>query len=414
MTRPDIRVAITGIGIYSPLGLSLHQLLENLRANRSGVRPMPEWDNPGLGIKTRVAAPVIEFSEQSIDRKLRRTMSRVAMLSMQASKQAIADADLSEELLRSERTGISYGSSFGGTSTIEDYFRGYQRNGVLSDGVVSTTFLKVMPHTCAANIAISFGIPGRVIASCVACASSTQAIGYAYEAIKLGVVDRMIAGGAEELTPTVAAIFDVLGATSTNNNHDPTRAARPFDQSRDGIVVGEGAGTFILENLDHARARGAKIYAEICGFYTNNDATHMTNPSALGLASCMRGALRDAGLRPDAVDYINAHAAGTSAGDKAESLAIAEVFGSDTPVSSTKGHVGHLMGAAGAIELAACIGMFEDQCLYPTLNFEAAGADEGKIRHVAAPRQERSLRTIMKNSFAFGGVNASLILRSSL
>ncbi len=407
-----IRVAITGIGILSPLGLSKADLLAGVRANRSGIRLMPEWENPSLGINTRVAAIVSDFSEQSIDRKLRRTMSRVAMLSMLATREAIADSGLSQAELQTERSGISYGSSFGGTSTIEDYFRGYQRNGVLSEGVVSTTFLKVMPHTCAANIAISFGIPGRIVASCVACASSTQAIGYGYEAIKLGVADRMICGGAEELTPTVAAIFDVLNATSTSFHANPQSTPRPFDASRDGIVVGEGAGTFILENLELARARGAKIYAEVCGFYTNNDATHMTNPSVEGLSTCMQGALDDACLKPEQIDYINAHAAGTAAGDRAESLAIANIFGTETPVSSMKGHVGHLMGAAGAIELAACMGMIEDQLLYPTLNLQNASPDQGDIRHLIGQAEPARVGTIVKNSFAFGGVNASLVIRS--
>lgn len=403
------RVAITGIGIMSPLGLSLEELFEALAANRSGVRPMEAWADPGLGIKTRVAAPVAAFEEQAIDRKIRRTMSRVALLSMLATKQALADSGLGADEIKSERTGISYGSSFGGTSTIEEFFRGYQKHGVLSQGVVSTTFLKVMPHTCAANIAISFGIPGRIVASCVACASSTQAIGYGFETIRSGLADRMVCGGSEELTPTVAAIFDVLNATSTN--FQPPLTPKPFDVNRDGIVVGEGAGTFILENMDFAVARGAKIYGEILGFYTNNDALHMTNPSVEGLVNCMQGALADARLGTTAIDYINAHAAGTEAGDQAELLAIAKVFGNQTPVSSMKGHLGHLMGAAGVIETTACIGMLRDQVLYPTLNFETAGEDDEKVQLLRGEPKSAPVKTIVKNSFAFGGVNASLIIQ---
>jgi len=406
------RVAITGIGIMSPLGLSLDELLMAIRTNQSGVRPMDTWADPSLGIKTRVAAPVASFEDQSIDRKLRRTMSRVALLSMKSTQQALADSNLPTEAIKSERMGISFGSSFGGTSTIEEFFRGYQKHGVLSEGVVSTTFLKVMPHTCAANIAISFGIPGRIIASCVACASSTQAIGYGFEAIQWGLVDRMVCGGAEELTPTVAAIFDVLNATSTGYHDRPNETPKPFDVNRDGIVVGEGAGTFILENMDQAQARGAKIYAEVLGFYSNNDATHMTNPSVEGLVNCMQGALQNAGLKASEIDYINAHAAGTAAGDRAELLSIAKVFGPETPVSSMKGHVGHLMGAAGVVEAAACMGMFQDQALYPTLNFESAGEDGDKVRLLRGQAQSAAVRTILKNSFAFGGVNASLIIQS--
>ncbi len=405
------RVAITGLGIVSPLGQSVPGLWEALRAGRSGVVAMPAWGDPSLGIETRVAAPASDFAEQSINRKTRRTMSRIAMLAMVATAHALEDAGLPEADVRSERTGISYGSSMGGTSAIEDYFKANSQTGRLIDGIVSTTFLKVMPHTCAANLAINFGIPGRVIASCVACASGTQAVGYGYEAIRGGLVDRAVCGGAEELTPTVAAIFDVLKATSTKHNDEPALTPRPFDEHRDGIVVGEGAGTFVLEAWDEAVARGAKIYAEVIGFYTNNDATHMTNPSVSGLVRCMQGALADAGLSASDVDYINAHAAGTSAGDRAEALAVAEIFGSSVPISSMKGHLGHLMGAAGALETAACLGMLQDQVLYPTLNLTRASADEGPLDHVVgAPRAAR-VQTILKNSFAFGGVNASLVIR---
>ncbi len=406
MTMP--RVVITGVGIMSPLAHHYEGLLEGLRAGRSGIRLMPSWAEPSLGLRTRVGAPVTEFVEHQIDRKLRRNMSRIAMLAMCASEQAIADSRLPPEALHSERTGVSYGSSFGGTSTIEELFASAQRSGVLSQGIGSSTFLKMMPHTCAANIAISFQIPGRILASCVACASGTQAVGYGYESIKLGVVDQVICGGAEELTPSVAAIFDVLGATSIGT---PDNTPRPFDATRDGIAVGEGAGSFVLERMDLALARGARIYGEICGFYTNNDASHMTNPSVEGLAQCMRGALKAAHLDASAIDYINAHAAGTIAGDRAESLAIEKVFGSQTPVSSMKGHLGHLMGAAGAIETAACLGMLADQRLYPTLNFQSAGLDEGHIAHVTPGGAAIPLRTLIKNSFAFGGVNASLIIQ---
>ena len=409
MIRP--RIVITGIGVISPLGMSFPDVLKAYRNNECSATYVEEWEDKKIGIRTRVASRCTNFQETSIDRKLRRSMSRIAMMAKAATEQAIEDAQLSEAMLKSERTGISYGLSFGGTSTIEDYFRVYQNSGVLIDGVGSTTFLKIMPHTCAANIAISFGIPGRIIASCVACASSTQAIGYGYEALQLGVVDRIICGGAEELSPTVAAIFDVLNTTSTNSNHEPKKAAKPFDENRDGIVVGEGAGTFVLETYASAMARSATIYAEIVGFYTNNDASHMTNPSVEGLVNCMQGALANARLSPQDIDYVNAHAAGTQAGDRAESLAIGKIFGDGPTVSSMKGHIGHLMGAAGALELAACIGMFADQAVYPTLNLQTVCPEDGGIRHVIGEKKPQRVRYILKNSFAFGGVNASLVLR---
>jgi 3-oxoacyl-[acyl-carrier-protein] synthase II len=405
------RIVITGVGVVSPLGMSYAEVLKGYEEGRSSVRYTPEWDDPAIGIRTRVSSRCESFEERLIDRKLRRSMSRVALLALAATRQAIEDSGLTEAELHSERTGISYGSSFGGTSTIEEYFRGYEKSGVLSDGVGSSTFLKIMPHTCAANIAIGFGIPGRIIASCVACASSTQAIGYGYESLQLGLVDRIICGGAEELSPTVAAIFDVLNATSTGSHHDPQRAAKPFDRQRDGIVVGEGAGTFVLERYESAKLRGARIYGEIVGFYTNNDASHMTSPSIGGLVRCMQGALVNAGLEAKDIDLVNAHAAGTQAGDRAESIAIDEVFGQGPRVNSMKGHIGHLMGAAGALELTACLGMMDKQTVYPTLNLKEPDPDGGRIRHVIGECEEQSIRFVQKNSFAFGGVNASIILR---
>ncbi|MCX6130397.1 MAG: beta-ketoacyl-[acyl-carrier-protein] synthase family protein [Proteobacteria bacterium] len=409
--KSSARVVITGVGLISSLAYTLTELMDALIQGKSASCLMPGWDSPALGLQTRVAAPILKFEEQMIDRKVRRTMSRVSMLAMTATAHALEDSKLSEAEIQSERTAISYGSSMGGTSTIEEYFKAYNRSGILSMGLTSTSFLKIMPHTCAANIAISFGIPGRVITSCVACASGTQAIGYGFEAIRSGLVDRAVCGGAEELTPTVAAIFDVLGATSTHYHDSPRLTPKPFDADRDGIVVGEGAGSFILENRDMAIARGAKIYGEIIGFYTNNDAQHMTNPSARGLERCMRGALQDAGLEANDIDYVNAHAAGTSAGDHAEAVATGQIFGDRVPISSCKGHLGHLMGAAGAIETIACLGMLEQQVLIPTLNLQKADDFGLPLDFVIDQVRQQPIKRILKNSFAFGGINASLVIQ---
>ncbi|MGE0174555.1 MAG: beta-ketoacyl-ACP synthase [Oligoflexales bacterium] len=404
------RVVITGVGLLTPLGHSLGELWESLTAGRSGIQAMPGWSDVGLGLKTGVAAPVSNFDERSFERKKRRSMSRVSLLATQATAQAIEDARLAEDVIGNQRTGISYGSSMGGTSAIEEYYRGVVETKSLIQGVYSTTFLKIMSHTCAANIAVTFGIPGRVIASCTACAASTQAIGFGWEAIKNGYADTMICGGAEELTPAVAAVFDALSATSQGYNSRPQQTPRPFCKNRDGMVVGEGAGTIILESLEHAKKRGAKIYGEIKGFFTNNDAVHMTNPSTQGLRSCMEGALEAAGLRPGDIDYVNAHATGTENGDVAESLAVESLFGSSTPISSSKGNYGHLLGAAGVVETATCIKMLETSTVLPTLNQDTIDPQCGKVDFVMGKTRNKALKNIMKNSFALGGINATLIL----
>ncbi len=403
------RVAITGLGVLSPLGHTYQELTDNLKANRSSIIRMDDWTAKEVGLYTAVGSPVQNFDDKSIPRKFRRTMSRISIMAVKATQQAIEDSGWLKSDIESHRTGISYGSCMGGISEIETYYRNSLAAGNLVDSAKSSTFLKIMSHTCAANLAVTFSIPGRVIASCVACASSTQAIGFGFEAIKFGLMDRMVCGGAEELNPAVPAVFDVLRATSTDFNDKPQLTPRPFDSQRDGIVVGEGAGTFILEDWDSAIARGAKIYGEVKGFFTNNDAIHMTNPSAEGLQLAMNGALQSAGLSATDIDYINAHATGTTAGDVAEGKAIQKVFGTQVPISSTKGNFGHLMGAAGVIELIASLGMLEQQKVFPTLNLEHPDPELASLNLVKEVCDYR-LKHIIKNSFAFGGVNASLVI----
>ena len=406
------RVAITGIGLISPLGSSLQDLHANLKAAKSSIVHMDAWQQPGIGLQTSVGSPVKHFSDESIPRKFRRNMSRISSMAHVATEQAIAAAGWQQSELSSPRTGIAYGSCMGGLAEIDRYYRSSLEIGNLVDSAKSSTFLKIMSHTCAANIAVAFGIPGRVIASCVACASSTQAIGLGYEAIKFGLMERMVCGGAEELNPAVPAVFDVLRATSTQYRDQPQLTPRPFDQNRDGIVVGEGAGTFLLEDLQLARERGATILGEITGFFTNNDASHMTNPSASGLQASMQGALDSAGVSAETVDYINAHATGTRNGDLAEAQAIRAVFGSKVPISSAKGHFGHLMGAAGAVELAAAIAMMQASELCPTLNLETIDSEIGEL-NLIKNNYACTVNTFIKNSFAFGGVNASLVISRS-
>jgi 3-oxoacyl-[acyl-carrier-protein] synthase II len=407
MSKPR-RVVITGIGLVSPLGKSLDELFDKLSRGETSMVSMPHWAEGGLS--TRVGSIVQDFDERSIPRQLRRSMSRVSQMAVTATGNAIRDADLSDELVKSERTGISYGSTMGGTSALEKYYTAVISNGNVVDGVMSTTFLQIMSHTCAANIGIAFEIPGRVIASCTACSASTQAIGFGYESVRHGLADRMICGGAEEMHITVTGVFDVMRATSTKFNHQPDAACRPFSSDRDGIVVGEGAGTLVLEDYDTAIARGAKIYAEVTGFHTNTDANHMTNPSVEGMERVMRGALASAEISPGEISYVNAHGTGTSVGDAAETKAVHQVFGSSMPISSLKGHFGHLMGACGVVETIACVGMFKNDRLIPTRNLETVAEDCAPLDYVRSPRPVHNLRHVVKNSFAFGGINASLVL----
>jgi 3-oxoacyl-[acyl-carrier-protein] synthase II len=337
-------------------------------------------------------------------------MSRISLMAAEATRRAIADARLSEDVVRHHRTGVSYGSTMGGTSAIEKCFRSMTSSNGL-DGFLSTTFLQIMSHTCAANLAIAMGIRGRLLASCTACASSLQAVGLGYETIKHGLADVFFCGGAEELHPMMIGVFDTMKATSTANNDSPARASKPFDVQRDGLVVGEGAGTLVLEDAESAQRRGATLLAEVVGFSTGSDGGHMTNPSAEAMERVMREALADAGLSPEDVSFVNAHATATPVGDLAESRAIHALFGTKTPVNSLKGALGHLMGACGVVELGACLGMLERNRILHTLNLETPDPESAPLDHVMGAPRGAPVEVVLKNSFGFGGVNASLVLK---
>lgn len=406
MTRR--RVVITGIGLATPIGHDLDTVSDALRHGRHGIRRKPEWASI-TNLHTLLAAEVDGLDLNRWPRQKTRSMGRVALLATHASEKAIEDARLPPELLGTPRVGLAYGSTQGSTQAYEDWSRQvFSANGM--KGVASSAYLKFMSHTCAANLGLFFGIKGRVITTCSACVSASQAIGFAYETVRSGAQDVMIAGGAEEMHFTHPGTFDVLFAASTHYNEDPGASPRPFDAARDGLVVGEGAGTLILEEREAALARGAHIHAEILGFGTNCDGTHMTSPSSEGMRAAMELALGDAGLTASAIDYINAHATATEVGDIAESHAVHGLFGDSVPISSTKGHTGHTLGACGAIEAAFCVVMMRDGFLAPTRNLENADPRCAPLSHVRGePRPARS-RIMMTNNFAFGGINTSLVL----
>jgi 3-oxoacyl-[acyl-carrier-protein] synthase II len=402
-------VVITGVGIASPIGNSLDAVSLALREGRHGIATQPDWSAYG-NLATRLAAPVRDLAFSTYERRTTRTMGRVALLSAHASDQAVADAGLTPEELVSGNVGLAYGSTHGSSSELERFCRELFRNESLK-GLPSTAYPKFMSHTCAANLALHYGITGRIITTCSACVSSSQAIGYGYEAVKYGFQDAMICGGAEELHFTHAGVFDIMYATSSSYNDRPELSPRPFDARRDGLVIGEGAATVVLESYDAAAARGAHVYAEVIGYGTNCDGRHMTNPSAEGMARAMRLCLKDAGASVDAIDYVNAHGTATEFGDIAESAASLQVLGDRIPFSSTKGYTGHTLGACGSIEAAFCLAMMRDGFLAANRNLDEVDPRCAPLDYVrGGPRQTRP-RTIMTNNFAFGGINTSLIFR---
>ena len=403
------RVVITGIGALSPLGHDWPTVLAQLRQERNVVRYMNEWDAYD-GLNTRLGAYAAPFELPSnFNRKTTRSMGRVAVMATMATQKAIADAGLTDNpLLKSGDMGVSYGSSAGSPEAIGNF--GNMILNKSTEGINANTYIRMMSHTAAVNIGVFFGLTGRVIPTSSACTAGSQGIGYAFEAIQSGRQTAMLAGGAEELDATHAAVFDTLFATSTVNE-TPELSPRPFDANRDGLVLGEGACTFVLEELEFARARGAHIHAEIVGFGTNSDGTHVTQPNATTMAQAMRLSLRCANLAPDVIGYVNAHGTATEHGDIAESTATNAIFGARMPISSLKSYMGHTLGACGALETWMTIEMMRERWFAPTLNLENRDPRCGALDYVGPGGREIETDYVMANNFAFGGINTSLILR---
>ena len=403
------RVVITGIAGTTSLGDSWARIRANMEAGRGGVVYMHDWARYG-DMHTRLGAPVSEFAPPAhFNRKVKRTMGRVALMAVATAERAVEAAGLlGSEVLTDGRTGVAFGSSTGSTDAIRE-FAGMLLNDTI-EGLNSTSYLRMMSHTAPVNISIYFGTKGRVVTTSSACTSGSQGIGYAYEAIRFGRQEVMIAGGAEELCPTEAAVFDTLFATSTRNDA-PSTTPRPFDRDRDGLVVGEGACTFVLEALEHAQARGAPIIAEVVGFGTNCDGEHATRPNHVTMRRAMELALADAQLDAAQVGYVNAHGTATEHGDIAESCATAELFGRPVPVSSLKGHFGHTMGACGAIEAWLSIEMMNSGWYAPTLNLENVDERCGALDYIRGEGRRLECDHVMNNNFAFGGINTSLVFR---
>lgn len=402
------RVVITGIGLNSPLGNSYDELYESLKAEKCGIEYVPEWEMiKDLG--TKVAGRVKNIDLQAIPRKYRRSMGRVAQLAAVSTSEAIADAKLTQEMLGSKRCGLAFGSTMGGNETMFEFMPEVQAN-MSFRTQNSMAFLKMMSHTVAANLAQMFEIKGRNIPTCSACTSSSQGIGAGYESVKYGMSDIMICGGAEEHHYLSAGVFDIMAAASTKHTDQPHLSAKPFDEARDGLVVSEGSGALVLEELEHARARGATIYGEIIGYGTSCDGAHITTPSKDGMQQVMETSLEDANLKASDIEYINAHATATQRGDIAESHATYALFGSDTPISSTKGHMGHLLGGCGAVESVICLIALNKSFLPKTMNFKTLDKECAPI-NILRENIEKNIEIVMNNNFAFGGINTSLIFK---
>ncbi len=393
----------------SPVGLSWPEIEANLRAGRNCVRYMSEWDI-FAGLNTRLAAAVPAFDlPPQYSRKRTRSMGRVALLATRSAELALEAAGLIDDpVLIGGRTGVAFGSSSGSPPALSDMARMMLTNS--TESVRANTYIQMMPHTTAVNVSVFFGTTGRLIPTSSACTSGSLAIGHGYEAIRHGLQTVMICGGAEELSPSQAAVFDTLFATSTQNNA-PESTPRPFDADRDGMIIGEGASAFILEDLDHARARGAPIHAEVVGFGTNTDGQHVTQPTAETMAIAMQLALDDAGLSPDAIGYVNAHGTATDLGDVSESIATLNALKWPVPISSLKSFMGHTLGACGSIEAWITVEMLKNDWYAPTINLLRVDPRCAELDYIVGGGRTMHLEHVMTNNFAFGGVNTSLVFR---
>jgi len=401
------RVVITGMGVVSALGPTVDASLARLRVLENCVERITDLEgykglNSHLGCLAGFVRPA------GWNRKTTRSMGPVAEYALAATEQAVADAGLDDATIRSGRCGVAYGSCSGSIRAHLDLFSMFYAHEVRN--ITSNTYIKLMPQTTACNLSVHFGTHGRLVPTGTACTSGSLAVGSSYELIKFGIQDVMLAGGAEEFSPSQVAVFDTLYATSLRNDA-PKTAPAPYDRDRDGLVVGEGAATLVLEECEHAKARGAKILAEVVGFCENTDGTHVTNPNSETMALAIRGSLADAGLSADAIGYVNGHGTATREGDVAETKATYDVFARAVPISSTKSYVGHTLGACGALEAALTVRMMAEGWFHPTLNLSTPDPACAPLDYIAGEGRRLDVEYAMSNNFAFGGVNTSLVFR---
>lgn len=401
------RVVVTGLGAVSPLGNSVEGAFARLRTFENCVAALPELEGYA-GLNTRLGCRTSFEKPAHWNRKTTRTMGDVAMYALAATEQAVAQAGLDDALLQSGRTGVAYGSCSGSIPALLDFYAMLKTHEVT--GITSGTYIKLMPQTTACNLSVHFRTHGRLVPTGTACTSGSLALGSAAELIRWGVQDVMLAGGAEEFSATQVAIFDTLYATSLRNASPHTTPA-PYDADRDGLVIGDGAATFVLEEYEHARARGATILAELVGFAETTDGTHVTNPNAETMSFALRDALADAGIDGRAVGYVSGHGTATKAGDIAETAATRAVFNRAVPISSVKSYTGHTLGACGALEAALLVKSLETGWYPPTLNLRTPDPACAELDYLVGEGRAIDTEYAMSNNFAFGGVNTSLVFR---
>lgn len=402
------RVVVTGLQAITPIGDTWAAVSERLASGATGIRYVDSWDQY-QGLNTRLGGPAEFETPAHYGRKALRSMGRVAVMATRATELALAQAGLLHDAdIKNGSMGIAFGSSAGSTSAFADFGRMLIEKD--TGGLNANSYIKMMAHTAPVNVGVHFGLKGRVYTTSSACTSGSQGIGYAYEAIRAGQQRYMVAGGAEELCATQAAVFDTLFATSVKNDA-PHLSPRPFDRDRDGLVIGEGAGTLILEELSSAQARGATIYAEVVGFGTNADGTHVTQPNSETMEIAMRLALTDANLGPEAIGYISAHGTATDRGDIAESHATHRLFGKKVPISSMKSFTGHTLGACGGIEAWAAIEQMNQGWFHHTQNLDNPDPQCADLDYIQHSARSVDCEYVMSNNFAFGGINTSLIFK---
>ena len=406
------RVVVTGLGAITPIGHTPEVFWQNLLAGQSGIGPVTLFD--ASRYKTRIAAEVKDFdvTRYGVDSKDARRMGRATLFALAAARDALTDAGFPEGLKENERAGVLLGTALGGFVEAIEAHNTFLQKG--PDRLSPFLAAVILPNMPSFYVAYHFRARGYNSTIVTACAAGTHAVGAAAEIIRRGDADIMLTGGTDAvISEIVFAAFGVMRAMSTRND-EPTRASRPFDKNRDGFVIGEGAAVLVLERLEHALARGAKIYAEVLGYATNSDAYHFAapDPQAIGATNVMRDAMRNAGITPDQVDYINAHGTSTPLNDAGETLAIKNVFGQRAyaiPISSTKSMIGHAMGAAGAFEAVACVMTLRHQKIHPTVNYETPdpACDLDYVPNVA---RAAKVDIVLSNSFGLGGQNACLVL----
>ncbi|MBN4068898.1 3-oxoacyl-ACP synthase, partial [Desulfotalea psychrophila] len=396
------RVVITACSAITPIGYGKDAIVESLRTGKSGVKSLRDDGLLSQRIHSKVFGTVDYPIDYGFVRKDTKTMGPVAYYACKVAGDVLEESGLSQDFIRSGRLGVSFGSTHGSPTVQRNIYKTFfNEDKSKFSAIGAVDYLKSMVHTTAVNITRMFGITGRVVASSTACTTSSQSIGYAYEMVKFGMQDAMIAGGADEYDTTTVAVFDNLLACSVDYNDTPKRTPRPFDSSRDGLVVGEGGAAVLLEEYEHAHARGATILGEVIGFACNNNGGDLILPNLTGITTTLQLALDDAKIQPADIDFISAHATATKMGDVIESQAIAEVYGNKPWVIGLKSYMGHTMGTCGAIEIILSLYMMEQGFLAPTLNLEDVDERCAMLRHVREVT-ETETRTAAIQNFAFG------------